>query len=46
MKPTARILGIHLPPEETILLSDPADTLEKDDVLSPFETYFRRSRDG
>jgi hypothetical protein len=46
MRPAVLILGIHLPGQRIVLVSGPADALEKADVPSPLERYFGRLKDS
>jgi hypothetical protein len=40
MKPTVHVLGIHLPGQKIVWISEPGDALEKIDVSNPLERYF------
>jgi DNA polymerase III delta prime subunit len=45
MKPSVRILGIHLPGQKIVLTSGPGDSRDKIDIPSPLERYFGRPKD-
>jgi hypothetical protein len=46
MKPTVHVLGIHLPGPKIVLTFGPGDALEKIDIPSPLEKYFRHPIDN
>jgi hypothetical protein len=46
MKPTAHVLGIHLPGQKIVLTSGPGGALEKIDIARGLERYLDRPIDS